>query len=401
MNKDKAKKSKVSPLVGAGLGTVAGGPVGAVAGASIARGVNKERDRYAKKGARSHLGKVGHDAKLGAKSLGLGSALAGGLAGAALGSTIPVVKKKGFLGLGRDKKAENQQRLKNTLSGAGLGALGYGTSGAIKGAGTGALVGATRGFVQENKTKNKKMKNYNYTVENFADFASRWKKTLSPDSVARGKATGQLLAQNRKDVKGGIYSQVQADKDLAEGIRKGKEASAAGKSALLKKAASSNRTMRPTTVRKNIKVARPSNKLSPQSAQSFKQGAQNQATNANNARLRGAAKDFKDNVGFRNTLEDTMNPKPKSPNTGYQKPPKVPKSSGGFNGKGLGDDAFKGFAGNTTKKVGRSMLGKKLLVGAGLAGGLYAAKKLGEKRRQAKQNPGLLSKLTKGRVTIK
>jgi len=169
MNKDKTKKSKVSPLVGAGLGTVAGGPVGGIAGASIARGVNKERDRYAKKGARSHLGKVGHDAKLGAKSLGLGSAVAGGLAGAALGSTIPV-KKKGFLGLGRDKKAENQQRLKNTLSGAGLGALGYGTSEAIKGAGTGALVGATRGFVQDNKTKNKKMKKFNSSTK-IIDFA--------------------------------------------------------------------------------------------------------------------------------------------------------------------------------------------------------------------------------------
>ena len=108
----KNKNNKVSPLVGAGLGTVAGGPVGGIAGASIAKGINKERDRYSKKGARSHLGKLGHDAKLGAKSLGLGSAVAGGIAGAALGASVPVVKKKGFLGLGRDKKLNNNKNLK-------------------------------------------------------------------------------------------------------------------------------------------------------------------------------------------------------------------------------------------------------------------------------------------------
>lgn len=157
--KDKAKrKSRVSVAAGAGLGTIAGGPVGTIAGGLIANGINKEKDRYEKQGARTHLGKIGHDAKLGAKSVGIGSAITAGLAGAALGSKLPTVKKKGFLGLGRDKKAESRQKLKNTLIGAGLGVLGGGVSGAVSGAGNGALVGATRGFVQENKIKKKKGK---------------------------------------------------------------------------------------------------------------------------------------------------------------------------------------------------------------------------------------------------
>jgi len=153
--------------------------------------------------------------------------------------------------------------------------------------------------------------------------------------------------------------------------------------------------MRPTTQRGNLKVKRSGNTLSPKSAQSFKQGAQNQTTNATNARLRGAANTFKnekvkvDPNAFNDVFNSTSNKPPKTP--------KVPKGNRG----GFADDAFKGFSNNATKKVGRSMLRKKLLVGAGLAGGLYAAKKLGEKRRQSKQNPGLLSKLTKDRVSIK
>jgi len=168
--KDKAKrKSRVSIAAGAGLGTIAGGPVGTIAGGLIAKGINKEKDRYEKQGPRSPLGKIGHDAKLGAKSVGIGSAITAGLAGAALGSKLPTVKKKGFLGLGRDKKAESRQKLKNTLIGAGLGVLGGGVSGAVSGAGNGALVGATRGFVQENKTKKKKGKFSNSTK--LAEFA--------------------------------------------------------------------------------------------------------------------------------------------------------------------------------------------------------------------------------------
>lgn len=373
MNKDKTKKSKVSPLVGAGLGTVAGGPVGAVAGASITRGVNKERDRYAKKGARSHLGKVGHDAKLGAKSLGLGSALAGGLAGAALGFAIPV-KKKGFLGLGRDKKAENQQRLKNTLSGAGLGALGYGTSGAIKGAGTGALVGATRGFVQENKTKNKKMKNYTHTLENFADFASRWKKTLSPDSVAAGKQTGQSIARNKALAADTTlkYNPAELARENASDIARGKQLGAKGKENLARKAASSNRTMRPTTPRNNLTVQRPNNK---KVVQAFKQKAQQQVkppTPTNNPIPSSASR-----------------PRPSTGNTGRTKLPsnplKTPKVTAMPN---VGKVPF-----NKTSRLGkiaRNISINRVPIGAavaglGVAGGLYAAKKSKERKQGLRQ----------------
>jgi len=158
--KDKAKrKSRSSTLIGAGLGTLAAGPSGTIAGGLVARGINKEKNRFDKEGARSHWGKVGHDAKLGAKSFGIGNAITAGLAGAALGSAIPVDERRGFLRLGgRDKKAESKLRLKNTLMGAGLGVLGGGVSGAISGAGTGAIVGGVRGLGQENKTKKKRKK---------------------------------------------------------------------------------------------------------------------------------------------------------------------------------------------------------------------------------------------------
>lgn len=169
--KDKTKrKSRVSPLVGAGLGTVAGGPVGTIAGGLIAKSINKERDRFDREGARTHLGKVANDARVGAKAVGIGSAITAGLAGAALGSQLPTSRKKGFLGLSRDKKAEARDKFKNTLVGAGLGVLGGGVTGAINGAGTGALVGAGRGFVQENKTKKKNKGKFNKYI-NVAEFA--------------------------------------------------------------------------------------------------------------------------------------------------------------------------------------------------------------------------------------
>lgn len=200
--KDKAKrKSRVSVAAGAGLGTVAGGPVGTIAGGLIAKGINKEKDRYEKQGPRSHLGKIGHDAKLGAKSVGIGSAITAGLAGAALGSKLPTVKKKGFLDLGRDKKAENRQKLKNTLMGAGLGILGGGVSGAVSGAGNGALVGATRGFVQENKTKKKKGK-FSTSTEKFAEFAL----SLPPKKQKQRSRLGMVGHDVKKGAKigGGI-----------------------------------------------------------------------------------------------------------------------------------------------------------------------------------------------------
>lgn len=213
--KDKTKrKSRVNPLVGAGLGTVAGGPVGTIAGGLIARGVNKERDRFDKEGARSHLGKIGHDAVLGAKSLGVGSAITSGLMGAAIGSQLPTYRKKGFLGLGRDKKQEAKDRLKNTLMGAGLGVLGGGVAGAINGAGTGALVGAGRGFVQENRMGKKKKAKFSYSdfgykmpfssKENINNIVTKPLKVKTKGVNLLGQTLGTIdnLVNAKKQIKG-------------------------------------------------------------------------------------------------------------------------------------------------------------------------------------------------------
>ena len=204
--KDKTKrKSRVNPLVGAGLGTAFGGPGGTIAGALIAKGVNKERDRFDKEGARSHLGKVGHDASLGAKSLGIGSAVMGGLIGSSLGSNLPV-RKKGFLGLGRDKKQEAKDRIKNTLMGAGLGVLGGGVAGAINGVGTGAVVGASRGFVQENRMGKKKKSNFNEYI-NAAEFAYNLPSYFQPKKKSRvGLKTGLITGALGGGVTGAIGS---------------------------------------------------------------------------------------------------------------------------------------------------------------------------------------------------
>jgi hypothetical protein len=214
--KDKVKrKSRVSVAAGAGLGTVAGGPVGTIAGGLIARGINKEKDRYEKEGPRSHLGKIGHDAKLGAKSVGIGSAITAGLAGAALGSKLPTTKKKGFLGLGRDKKAEARQKLKNTLIGAGLGVLGGGVSGAVSGASNGALVGAGRGFLQENKTKKKKGKFSN--ANKLAEFAL----SLPPKKQKQRSRLGMVGHDTAKGAKiGGAIGAAYAGGSGIRGVMK-------------------------------------------------------------------------------------------------------------------------------------------------------------------------------------
>ena len=239
--KDKTKrKSRVNPLVGAGLGTIAGGPVGIIAGGLIAKGVNKERDRFDKEGARTHLGKVGHDARLGAKSVGIGSAITAGLMGAGLGSQFPTHRKKGFLGLGRDKKAEARDKLKNTLMGAGLGVLGGGVTGVINGAGTGALVGAGRGFVQENRMGKKKKGKFNQYL-NLAEFEAPYYSTAkyspsaspppsSPKIPKRGKSkigkivgkASKFIGNNPRKVGLGLGAGVLATGLIANQIRKSK-----------------------------------------------------------------------------------------------------------------------------------------------------------------------------------
>lgn len=134
------------------------------------------------------------------------------------------------------------------------------------------------------------MPNFNFpgqTVpyqESVAEFASRWKRAFSPESIAQGKATAKNTAIDKKGVAKGNIPMNQAYTDLESRVNKGQKLSVSGKQAMLTKAASPNRTMRPTTQRGGLKVARSGNKqLTPKSAQSFKQGAQNQTTNKANA----------------------------------------------------------------------------------------------------------------------
>jgi hypothetical protein len=116
-----------------------------------------------------------------------------------------------------------------------------------------------------------------------AEFASRWKQAFSPDSIAQGKATARSTAIDKRGVAKGIFPMNQAYKDLESRVNTGSKLAAKGRQSMLTKAASPNRTMKPTTQRGILKVARPSKALSSKSAQSFKQGAQNQATNRANA----------------------------------------------------------------------------------------------------------------------
>lgn len=152
--------------------------------------------------------------------------------------------------------------------------------------------------------------------ESIAEFASRWKRAFSPESIAQGKATAKSTAIDKKGVTKGILPMNQAYTDLESRVNKGQKLSVSGKQAMLTKAASPNRTMRPTTQRGGLKVARSGNKqLTPKSAQSFKQGAQNQAINAKNTRLRNATNSLKSNAQLRGDLEGALNPpKPFNPN---------------------------------------------------------------------------------------
>ena len=114
-----------------------------VIGSAADRGISKEKARYRKEGARSRLGKVINDAKIGAKST------AGFLAvDEAIKQTRRSLAKPGNL------------PLKTKI----LGAIGSGVGGTIYGGAKGALLGGTigsgvgtiRGFKQKNKTKDKK-----------------------------------------------------------------------------------------------------------------------------------------------------------------------------------------------------------------------------------------------------
>lgn len=146
-----------------------------------------------------------------------------------------------------------------------------------------------------------------------AEFASRWKREFSPESVARGKATAKTKALNKKGIATPITS-LTAER-YKGGISKSQELAAKGKQAMLTKAASSNRTMKPTKQRGLLKAPSAKNQLSSKSAQSFKQGTQNQASNAKNTRLQNAANTFKSNVKLRSNLDEALTPsKPFNPN---------------------------------------------------------------------------------------
>ena len=118
---------------------------------------------------------------------------------------------------------------------------------------------------------------------NVAEFASRWKQAFSPESVAAGKNLARNTAINKDSIKKGIYPMQQGYKDLEHGINSSTKLATKGKQAMLTKAASPNRTMKPTTLRGNLKVAPSGSSLSPKSAQAFKQGVDNKITNNANA----------------------------------------------------------------------------------------------------------------------
>ena len=149
--------TKSTAVLGAFLGASQAGKVGinpalsaatgafnfSVIGSAADREISKEKARYRKEGARSRLGKVINDAKIGAKST------AGFLAvDEAIKQTRRSLAKPGNL------------PLKTKI----LGAIGSGVGGAIYGGAKGALLGGTigsgvgtiRGFKQKNKTKDKK-----------------------------------------------------------------------------------------------------------------------------------------------------------------------------------------------------------------------------------------------------
>jgi hypothetical protein len=129
---------------------------------------------------------------------------------------------------------------------------------------------------QNNMYKNK-------ITNHYIEFAARWKQVFSPESVAQGRETARSTAIDKKGVSKGIFPMKQAYTDLESRVNKGTELSNKGRQAMAAKAASSNRTMRPTKQRGLLKAAPTKNQLSSKSANSFKQGAQNQATNKANA----------------------------------------------------------------------------------------------------------------------
>lgn len=163
--KDKKKrKSRLGYLIGAGTGAgllggvsairrgapiksaLIGAGVGLLAGRTINKSIDKEKERFQEKGYRTRLGKVVTDAKTGTKTLGkvlipittLGAGAVGLRNGLMTGSLKGILTTGAITGLG----------------GAAVGGLGS----ALIGGGIGAGSGIVRGFVQPNKKKRKKLR---------------------------------------------------------------------------------------------------------------------------------------------------------------------------------------------------------------------------------------------------
>lgn len=90
--------------------------------------IDRETVRYTKQGPRTRLGKVSHDAVIGANTLGTGSAFNGLIEGFTRGKSL-----KSKLVLGVSKAAKE------------------GVRGTAVGAGIGSTIGITRGLFQPNK----------------------------------------------------------------------------------------------------------------------------------------------------------------------------------------------------------------------------------------------------------
>lgn len=134
-----ASKLGMSPATGALIGAFNLSTIGRAAD----REISKEKARYRKEGARSRLGKIGNDARIGAKST------AGFLA---VDETFRAGKRQLMKTNGQPLK---RRIIKTVGAGVGGALLGAAKGSAI-GAGIGSGVGTIRGFTQKNKKKDRK-----------------------------------------------------------------------------------------------------------------------------------------------------------------------------------------------------------------------------------------------------
>ena len=134
-----ATKLGINPKLGALTGAFNLSTIGSAAD----REISKEKTRYRKEGARSRLGKISNDVRIGAKST------AGFLA---IDEAFNTGKKQ----LMKTNGLPLKRRIIRTV-GAGIGGALLGAAkGSAIGAGIGSGVGTIRGFVQKNKKKDRK-----------------------------------------------------------------------------------------------------------------------------------------------------------------------------------------------------------------------------------------------------